>query len=69
MKQKRSHDAAVIERKHVLNKPTSAAQSQSTDALDTATVATDADVQVMLNLLNPCSTTDFLQYHSTRRPF
>jgi len=46
MKQKRSHDERVIERKQrVVNQPSYTAQSRGTDALDTASLATDADVQ------------------------
>jgi len=47
MKQKRSHDEPVIERKQrVVNQPSCTAQSSNTDASDTATLATDDDLQV-----------------------
>ena len=55
MTQKRSRDGLVIERKQrIVNQQSSyVAQSCDADALDIATPATDADVQVMWNLGNP----------------
>ena len=56
MKEKRSHDELVIARKQRGTiQPSHTVQSNDSDAADSATLATDADVQVMFAIAcSPC---------------